>query len=93
MGSVLRIYYSSRSPLAEDAARNLAVRVGASITKFDFQTQSQMPEVAVIRFSDERNHALARVIAADLEYSWRIEKVAGPGGLGRDTIEVWLPSK
>jgi hypothetical protein len=98
----LWVYYPFGSTLAGESARNLAIRVGATITAADFRPQANLPraadlpKVAVIRFSEERNHSLARVIGntvGALGYSWKIESAVNMSGAQRNTVEVWLPTK
>jgi hypothetical protein len=91
---VLRVYYPLGSSRGEASARSLSARIGPNVTSSDFESQARVPDVAVIQFSDERNHALARMIGkslGDSGYPWRIQNTPSSGGLQRNMIEVWLP--
>jgi hypothetical protein len=91
---VLRVYYPLGSSHGEANARSLSARISPNVTSSDFDGQAHLPDVAVIQFSDERNHALARMIGkslGDSGYPWRIQNAPSSGGLQRNMIEVWLP--
>jgi hypothetical protein len=96
-GPALWIYYSAGSSLAGQTARSLAARIGADVTSSDFAAQTDLPKAAVIRFSEERNHTLARTIGKSLGasgYRWKIENLsATSAGSQRNMIEVWLPTR
>jgi hypothetical protein len=74
----------------------LAARIGSNLTSSDFNAQTNLPNDAVIKFSEERNHALALMIGkslGDSGYRWKIEKSSSSVGSHRNMIEVWLPMK
>jgi hypothetical protein len=90
----LLVYFPRGSLRAETNARSLSARIDSNLAKSDLETQSILPDDAVIKFSEESNHTLARVVdksLRDLGYRWRIENSASPVGAHRDMIEVWLP--
>jgi len=90
----LLVYFPRGSLRAETNARSLSARIDSNLTKSDFAAQSTLPDDAVIKFSEESNHTLARMVGkslADLGYRWRIENNASPVGAHRNMIEVWLP--
>ena len=92
---VLWVYYPSGSSRAETNARSLLARSEPNLTRSDAEAQTDLPDEAVIKFSEERNHALARIIGKSLGtlgYRWRIENAAGLVDTPRNMIEVWLPS-
>jgi hypothetical protein len=91
-GPDLRVYYPAGSSRAEASARNLTARIGSNVTNSDVRAESSPPDHAVIRFSGERDHTLARMIGrslGDAGYRWTIENTRSRS----DTIEVWLPAK
>jgi hypothetical protein len=91
---VLWVYYPYGSSRAEANARSLSARIESNLTSSDFEAQTSVPIDAVIKFSEERNHALARMIGrslGDLGYRWKIENTFSSVGSGRNVIEVWLP--
>jgi hypothetical protein len=91
---VLRIYYPHGSSRAEANARSLSARIDSVLTSSDFEAQINLPNDAVIKFSEERNHALARMIGnslGDSSYRWKIENTSSAVGSHRNLIEVWLP--
>jgi hypothetical protein len=93
---ILLVYYPHRSRRGEATARNLAARIGSEVTSSDIEAPASLPDNAMIKFSDERNHKLARMIGkslGDLGYRWRIEKVPSLVESHRNMIEVWLPMK
>jgi hypothetical protein len=93
---VLWVYYPQGSSRAEANARSLAARIGSELTSSDFEARTNLPNDAVIKFSEERNHALARMIGKSLGasgYRWKIENTSGSVGPHRNMIEVWLPMK
>jgi hypothetical protein len=93
---VLWLYYAFGSSVAEQNAHAVAARIGENITSADFKAQTDSPKDAVIRFSEERNHTLARAIGkslGDSGYRWRIESSASSAGPRRNIVEVWLPAK
>jgi hypothetical protein len=93
---VLRVHYPHGSSRAEANARSLTARIGANLASSDIEAQTNLPSDAVIKFSDERNHALARMIGkslGDSGYSWKIENTSGSVGSQQNMIEVWLPVK
>jgi hypothetical protein len=66
------------------------------LTSSDFKARTDLPDDAVIKFAEERNHALARMIGKSLGvlgYRWRIENTSSSVGSHRNMIEVWLPMK
>jgi hypothetical protein len=92
----LLVHYPHGSPRGEATARNLSARIGSSVTSSDIQARTSLPDDAVIDFSDERNHELARMIGkslGDSGYRWKIEKIPSPVGTHSNMIEVWLPMK
>jgi hypothetical protein len=92
---VLRVYYPSGSLHAETNARSLLARVQPDLTRSDAEAQTGLPNEAVIKFSEERNHPLARLIGKSLGilgYRWKIENASGMVDRPRNVIEVWLPS-
>ena len=93
---VLWVYYPQGSSRAEANARSLAARIGSNLTSSDFNARTNLPNDAVIKFSEERNHALARMIGkslGDSGYRWKIENTSSSVGSHRNMIEVWLPMK
>ncbi|MEA2737284.1 MAG: hypothetical protein QOH05_591 [Acetobacteraceae bacterium] len=93
---VLWVYYPRGSSRAEASARSLAAGIGSNLTSSDFKTGTDSPNDAVIKFSEERNHVLARMIGKSLGvsgYRWKIENTSSSGGSHRNIIEVWLPMK
>jgi hypothetical protein len=91
---VLRVYYPSGSSYAETNARSLLVRIQPDLTRSDAEAQTGLPDEAIIKFSEKRNHTLARLIGKSLGtlgYRWKIENASGLVG-PRNMIEVWLPS-
>jgi hypothetical protein len=93
---VLWVYYPHGSSRAEANARSLAARIGSNLTSSDFNAGTNLPNDAVIKFSEERNHALARMIGKSLGvsgYRWKIENTSSSVGSHRNMIEVWLPMK
>jgi hypothetical protein len=93
---VLLVYYPDGSVPAEAAARSLTTRIGSNFVNSDVNAETSPPDTAVIRFSEQRNHSLARIVGkslGDAGYRWRIENTAGSGASQRNTIEVWLPGK
>jgi hypothetical protein len=93
---VLWVYYPHGSSRAEANARSLAARIGSNLTSSDFKAQTNLPNDAVIKFSEERNHALARTIGkslGDSGYRWKIEHTSSSVETHRNMIEVWLPMK
>jgi hypothetical protein len=76
--------------------RLLATRIGSEATNSDIKAATRLPDDAIIKFSEERNHELARMIGTTLGHSgyrWRVEKIPTPVGSHRNMIEVWLPKK
>jgi hypothetical protein len=93
---ILLVYYPHRSRRGEATAQNLAALIGSEVRSSDIEAPASLPDNAMIKFSDERNHKLARMIGkslGDSGYRWRIEKVPSPAGSHRNVIEVWLPMK
>jgi hypothetical protein len=93
---VLWVYYPQGSSRAEANARSLSARMGSSVTSADFKAQTNPPNGAVIKFSEKKDHALARKIGkslGDSGYRWKIENSSSSVGPPRNTIEVWLPMK
>jgi hypothetical protein len=93
---VLRVYYPHGSSRAEATARTLFQRIDSSLAGSEFQAQADLPNEAVIGFSEEKNHALARVIGKSLGqagYRWKIENASASSGSPRNIIEVWLPRR
>jgi hypothetical protein len=93
---VLWVYYLQGSSRAEANARSLAARRSSNFTSSDLKAQTDLPNDAVIKFSEERNRALARMIGKWLGnsgYSWKIENASSSNGSHRNMIEVWLPMK
>jgi hypothetical protein len=91
---VLRVYYPHGSSRAEANARILSARIDPNLVGSDFQTKADLPNDAVIKFSEEKNHTLARLVGkslGDLGYRWKIENNSGAIGSHRNMIEVWLP--
>jgi hypothetical protein len=91
---VLWVYYPYGSSRAEANARILLARIDSNFTGPDVEAQTNVPTDAVIKFSEERNHALARMIGrslGDLGYRWKIENTSSSVGSGRNVIEIWLP--
>jgi hypothetical protein len=91
---VLRIYYPQGSSRAEANAQTLSARLDANLVSSDFQTSADLPTDAVIKFSTEKNHTLARMVGKSLGnwgYRWRIENNSGAIGSHPNMIEVWLP--
>jgi hypothetical protein len=90
----LMVYFPRGSLRAETNAENLAVRVDANLAKADFEAQSTLPDDAVIKYSGEGGHKLARVVGkslGDFGYRWRIVNSSSPVGAHGSMIEVWLP--
>jgi hypothetical protein len=93
---VLWVYYPQGSLRAAANARSLAARIDSHLASSDFKAQTSLPNDAVIKFSEETNHLLARMIGKSLGgsgYRWKIENTSGSVGLHRNMIEVWLPMK
>jgi hypothetical protein len=93
---VLWVYYPRGSLRAEVNAWSLSVRTSSNFAHSDFKTQTNLPSDAVIKFSDERNHALARLIGkllADAGYRWETQNATGSIYSHPNMIEVWLPMK
>jgi hypothetical protein len=93
---VLWVYYPQGSSRAEANARSLAARIDSDLTRSDFNARTDLPNHAVIKFSEEKNHALARMIGKSLGvsgYRWKIENTSSSVGSHRNMIEVWLPMK
>jgi hypothetical protein len=93
---VLLVYYPHGSRRGEATARSLATRIGSEVTSSDIGAATSLPEDAIIKFSEERSHELARKIGKSLGHSgyrWRIEKIPTLVGSHRNMIEVWLPMK
>jgi hypothetical protein len=91
---VLLVYYPHGSGRAEATVRSLAAQSGLEVTSSDIKAPTSLPDRAVITFSEEKNHKLARMIGkslADSGYRWRIKKIPTPVGSHRNMIEVWLP--
>jgi hypothetical protein len=90
----LVVYFPRGSLRAEANARSLSSRITTNLAKSDFEAQSDLPDDAIIKFSEESNHKLARLVGkslGDSGYRWRIENASTPVGAHRNTIEVWLP--
>jgi hypothetical protein len=90
----LVVYFPRGSLRAETNAQSLSARIISNFTKSDFEAQSTVPDDAVIKFSEESNHALARDVGkslGDWGYRWRIENSSSPVGEHCNMIEVWLP--
>jgi hypothetical protein len=90
----LVVYFLRGSSRAETNARSLSARINSNFANSDFEAQSALPDGAVIKFSDESNHELARVVGkslGDRGYRWRIDNSSSPAGARRNMIEVWLP--
>jgi hypothetical protein len=93
---VLWVYFPKGSLRSEVNAWSLSVRTGSNFANSDFKAQTNLPSDAVVKFSDERDHALARLIGkylGDAGYKWKIENAAGSVDSRRNLIEVWLPMK
>jgi hypothetical protein len=93
---LLCVYYLHGSSRAEANARSLAARVGPNLIGSEFKAETDLPDDAVIKFSEERNHAVARMIGkslGDSGYRWKIEKARALIQSDRNIIEVWLPMK
>jgi hypothetical protein len=93
---VLLVYYPHGSRRGEATARSLATRIGSEVTSSDIKALTSLPDDAMIKFSEKRNHELARIIGkslGDSGYRWRIEKIPSPVGSHRSMVEVWLPMK
>jgi hypothetical protein len=93
---VLWVYYPKGSPRAEVNAWTLLMRTASDFENSDFKAQTDLPSDAVVKFSDERNHALARLVGkylGDAGYKWKIENLTGSVDSHRNMIEVWLPAK
>ncbi|WP_158933300.1 hypothetical protein [Acidisphaera sp. S103] len=93
---VLFVYYPKGSLRAKATARILATRIGSEVTISDIKAATGLPNDAIIKFSEGRNHERARMIGKSLGrsgYRWRIEKTPTPVGSHRNMIEVWLPKK
>jgi hypothetical protein len=91
---VLSVYYAQGSSHAETTARNLPVWIGSDLASSNAAAQTNVSGDAVIKLSEERNHALARMIGkslGDAGYKWRIENTSASVGEHRNSIEVWLP--
>jgi hypothetical protein len=92
----LLVYYPHGSRRGEANARSLATRIGSDVRSSDIKAATGLPNDAIIKFSEERNHELAQMIGKSLGHSgyrWRSEKIATRVGSHRNTIEVWLPMK
>jgi hypothetical protein len=92
----LWVYYPLGSSRAEANARSLAARIASNLSSSGFKAQANLSGEAVIKFSEERHHALARMIGkslGDSGYGWKIEKTSSSVGSHRNIIEVWLPMK
>jgi hypothetical protein len=90
----LKIYYPYGSSRAETNARILSARIASTLASFDFQAQTNVPNDVVVKFSEEKNHALARIVGkslGDLGYRWKIENSSGSAKSHHNLIEVWLP--
>jgi len=74
---VLMVYFPHGSRRGEANARSLATRIGSEVTSSYIKAATHLPADAIIRFSEERNHELARMIGTSLGHSgyrWRVEK-------------------
>jgi hypothetical protein len=92
----LVVYYPYGSRRGEATVRNLTRRIGSEVTNSDIKAPTSFPDGAIIKFSEGRNHELARMIGkslGDSGYRWRIEKILTRVGSHRSRIEVWLPMK
>jgi hypothetical protein len=92
----LSIIYQLGSGPAEDSARSLKAQMGSNVTSVDLSPRPDVPKVAVIRYSQERHHALARSIGpllTNMGYTWKIESAASSTDSARGMIEVSLPPK
>jgi hypothetical protein len=90
----LLVYVPHGSLRAETNARSLSARVDVDLKMFDSESKSALPDDAVIKFSAEGNHTLARTVGkslGDLGYRWRIENSSDLVAARRNMIEVWLP--
>ena len=90
----LLVYVPHSSLRAETNARSLLARINVDLTVFASESKSALPDDAVIKFSAESNHALARTVGkslGDLGYRWRIENSSDLVAARRNFVEVWLP--
>jgi hypothetical protein len=93
---VLWVYYPVGATLAGENARTFATRIGPDVSSTDFMALAEVPRIAVIRVSQERNLALSRAMGqalANLGYRWRLEDASNSVGAPHNLIEVWLPTK
>jgi hypothetical protein len=93
---VLLVYYPYGSRRGEATARSLARRIASEVTSSDIRAPTNLPDEAIIKFSEERNHELGRMIGkslGDSGYRWKVEKIPTRRGSHRNRIEVWLPMK
>jgi hypothetical protein len=93
---VLWVYYPFGATLAGENARTLASRIGSDVSSVDFIGLAEVPKIAVIRFSQERNVTLSKAMGkalANLGYRWRLEDGSNAGGAPHNMIEIWLPTK
>jgi hypothetical protein len=92
---ILWIYYAAGAETAGENARALAARTRRDVSNVDFLTQTEVPKVAVIRYSEEKNRVLSSEMAktlAALGYRWRIEDLSNLLSTPHNMIEVWLPT-
>jgi hypothetical protein len=92
---VLWVYYPLGATLAGENARTFATRIGPDISSVDFIALVEVPRIAVIRVSQERNLALSKAMGkalANLGYRWRIEDASNSAGAPHNMLEVWLPT-
>jgi hypothetical protein len=92
---ILWIYYAAGAEIASESARALAARTRRDVSSVDFLTQTEVPKVGVIRYSEEKNRVLASEMAKTLTtlgYRWKIEDLSNAVSTPHNMVEVWLPT-
>lgn len=94
--STLSIHFLASSGAAAAEAKALAARFGSGFQRAETHADPAAPPKALVRYSDQADHAVAKSIArllADRHYTWRLERhVAAQSAAPSRTVEVWLPS-
>lgn len=68
----------------------------ANVATTALKAQADLANVAVVKYTSERSHTLARSfgpLLTSMGYTWRIESGSSSAEPQRNTVEVWLPSK
>ena len=93
---LLVIHYSRGSSLAKAEAQRLAAQLGSTFQGSNLDAQVEIPNAAIVKFSEPRNHAFALATGkslANLGYSWRIDNAYSSGSSQLGVVEVWMPAK